>query len=367
MKVKYLRIKQNDIQFYICVINARILMNICSTSINDLKTEHEIYQRKLDDKRVKKIIRYAERKYGSMPTSVILNANNKLDISGDYINIDEKKDKFFIIDGQHRINAAGRLSKEYELPVVIFDRISKDLQSEYFVAINSEQKKVNSNVSFSMKSNDFVKTPEKVVYNIALKLNKDIDSPFFHKIRFDDLLKGRNYLSVYSFAMPIINYIYDKTDYYILKDELIEERCINSISPKFSTKYNRKKYFLWPFYANDMDNILYKIILNYFISIKNILSSDWNDGTILYKTTGYNALMFLFKDVFLICRRKKDFSLPFMYEILDGISSVSGHFSSTECGLGRIASVNLYKKLISAINEKGSLDYSLLDDLVDDE
>lgn len=369
IKVKYIKVVQKNIEYYVCVLKAKQLKEMCSTSISNFDSENETYQRKLDTYRVNKISEFVKRDKGVMPTSIVLNANSKLVFDDDYLIIDSDKDSFFIIDGQHRIAGASEADEKYEFCVAIMNNIDRSFQSELFISINNEQKKVNSNVRFSMKANDDVKTPEKVYAKIAYQLNKDVDSPFYNRIKMNDYDTNRNKISISAFADGFIGYTYNSRDYYKLKDLLYKNNCVSEISTEMDYRIDESKYFLWKFYFYNKEDVLFKIIYNYFNAIRSILAKDWDDtNSIICKTTGYNALILLFKDIYMDCESNgNNFSYKYIRSKLDNIAVLSGQLIVEKCGLGRVASFNLYKEMSALISIEEKLDYDVVNNISDDE
>ena len=370
INLKYIPINQKGYIFYSTVIKASVLKQICSVSMDDISFNSDLYQRSLKDSRVKKIAEFIKRDEGIMPPSIVLNSRNKLIFEGEYITIDDSKDQFFIIDGQHRLAGVFE-SKEmdYEFSVIIMDNVDVDFQSELFVSINNEQKKVDPNVKFRIKANSGVCTPERVVRDIAFILNETKASPFYEMIKVDDLpfSSEKSCISISSFAEPILLYIYNINDYFDLKDRLKERKCINAISGKLNDiiKYNDR--ILWNLYRTDNWQVITKIFLNYFTAVAECFSKTWgNKKYIIKKTTGYNALMMLFSDVFSKCKQNNNnFSYKFILNTLSPLSSLDGSITVDKYGLGKVASSRLYyemKKLVFGENS-GFGNISIFDDL----
>ena len=63
-----------------------------------------------------------------------------------------------IVDGQHRLMGYSKLDvlkqKESELPVIVFDNMTKEEEIEMFLKINMEQQKINPNLTLILKSGD---------------------------------------------------------------------------------------------------------------------------------------------------------------------------------------------------------------------
>lgn len=357
MKTKALVINQNGFKFYVVSLNAKILYNICSTSINEINIgESDVYQRRLNNNRVNRIKEFSNRSRALFPTAIVLNSLDELNYNEEtmQLEIPEKENNFFIIDGQHRIKGIKESHNSYELCVVIFNNISRDLQSELFITINSEQKTVNSNVRFNIKSNDAYNTPEKVVRNIAEIFNNDPTSPLYKKIWMDDTprKKGTYPLSLSTFCNPICGYIYNSNDYYKLKDDLYKNN--GSIESLSSYEYDIDRYFLWTIYLHNNEKLLYKILLNYFTAIKHVYSNIWNDSkSVIIKTTGYNAFMLLFKYVFLSCKKNNNnFSLSYIERMLKDNKIDDSEFDQLNAGLGKVAAFNLFLKLQYSRNGK---------------
>lgn len=65
--------------------------------------------------------------------------------------------------------------------------------------------------------------------------------------------------------------------------------------PKEDNRCPLREYFL-----GDRDDIILKLIRDYFNSVKTIFPDEWNnDKYILSKTTGYGAMLKVFKEIYL--------------------------------------------------------------------
>ena len=370
INLKYIPINQKSLTFYSTVIKASVLKQICSVSMNDISFNSDTYQRSLKGSRVKRIAEFVKRNDGIMPPSIVLNSRSKLSFEGDCLKIDDSLDQFFIIDGQHRL--AGVFESgidDYEFNVVIMDNVDVDFQSELFVSINNEQKKVDPNVKFRIKANSGVCTPERVVRDMAFILNETKVSPFYEMIKIDDTpFSGeKSCLSLSSFAEPILLYIYNTNDYFELKDLLKQNNCINSISGKLDNVDTYSNRILWGLYKTDNWQVITKIFMNYFTAISDCFSKTWgNKKYIISKTTGFNALMLLFADVFLYCKQNNNnFSYKFMFGALSSLSSLDGVITVDKYGLGKVASNKLYcemKRLVFGENNEFD-SISIFDDL----
>lgn len=361
-QVKAIEIEQNNVKFYICSLEVELLKRICSTSIGDIKNSKDVYQRQLNESRTKQIALFAKRNSALFPTAIVLNSKQTLfyDEKTEKLKIPEEVNSFFIVDGQHRIAGIEKSKKNYNLCVVIMNNVNIDIQSELFITINSEQKAVNANVRYNIKSNDTVSTPEKVVRQLAVRLNGDEKSPFFNKIWFDDKRKnkGETKISLSAFCEPICGLIYNSKDYYNFKDLLNENNNdLSKLEREYSDQYREK--ILWKFYIKDKIDIIHKIFLNYFNAIKKTYHEVWSDSkSIIIKTTGFNAFMILFNDIFKLCSRNdNNFSFNYIFELLSKNKIDLKEFYVDQAGVGRSASKKLYNLLYNKI-----FDYQKRDD-----
>lgn len=373
---EFIQISQNGIDFFLVSIDSITLSKICKTSISNIRYTNstDTYQRTLNPYRVRQISSFVQRQKGIMPTAVVLNSLNDLVFKNNKIVIDDEKDQFFIIDGQHRIAGVNEAQKtNFFFPVIIMNCVETSFQDELFVSINNEQKRVNPTIRFRLKANSYAMTPEKAVLKIAMFLNDDVDSAFYGLIKMDDkpYSKKTAMLSLSTFAQVILSYIYNDNDYYQIKDILLTNKCVDRVNGKlndFSRKYHDR--FLWPFYRTDNYELIGKILFNYFNALKKALPASWgNKQYITTKTTGYNALMLLFKDVFYHCHKNnRNFSFSFMFDLLSCINSLDKDLTQQNFGLGKVASLFLYKELYAKVfkTDSSPIAYDDLNRLLDD-
>lgn len=176
---------------------------------------------------------------------------------------------------------------------------------------------------------------------VAQSFNYDKNSPWHNNIRM--LGSGSDgIISLSAFVKPLLNLTYSEKDYYNIRNELMQNK---DSFPDFSEMdYNEKRYLFWVFYKKKDFNSIYKILFNYFNSLKIILDKDWlNKDSLLNKTTGYNAIMRLFKDISEIGIDKNDLSYDFYFNKLIPLKELNGLINSDNYGAsGLKASNELY-------------------------
>jgi len=350
MKIVAFEIEQPIGKFYVGKIDSQKLIELCSTDFSSIvKNTHDIYQRKLNESRIPALKEYMQYSKATFPNGIILNSKYPVQYSDGMLQIEEHRDSFFIIDGQHRIEALNhyRGTNPFEVCVVIFENISIDLQTDIFVTVNSEQRKVNPTVKYNLKGNDDVDTPEKMLRSIAILLNDEKESPLMNRISFSDesIKREEAKISLATFIRPLVRNVYKQEKIYELKDVLYR----NNNDRRALQAYNgRSSKPLWEYYVNGEDEIIYLMLLNYFTAVSDILPEDWNDiKSLLVKSSGYEALIMLFFEI--LKHNTTDMSYNNLFNRLAPLSKLKGRFLLSEVGVGQSASLRLFKLFKSTL------------------
>lgn len=167
------------------------------------------YQRMLNKERIQDIARFIESSSSSalLPNTLIIVFDNDTDIQ-ENITFDPKKGKLsipmeycsaWIIDGQHR--AYGFIGTKYEeygdhfeifdLPVVIFKNLTEIEQTQTFIDINYNQKKIKPDLLCDL-STVTLELDNKLTWVslLGIELNKDAKSPLKDKIKVSEFDTG---------------------------------------------------------------------------------------------------------------------------------------------------------------------------------
>jgi len=397
--LKIEKVNQAIGSFCLTKIDAHTLYKMSESDIISISKNAEDYegiQRSINNEKVKSIKNYLTSFDATFPNNIILNIEQKNIISNDNntLVIRNVSDTFKVIDGQHRL--AGFSDKEtfnkFELPVAIFIDLSDYQQSRIFVTINSEQTKVDPSLSFYQQSKDEYYTPRKMLGRIAIALSKNDGSPWKNKIKLigkKDALSEDGIISLSTFTRKLLEYIYrDNTEFNKVrniladasnafvreklkdnKDKEIQQILEKSKYIKEELKDNKDKEiqhilqesqeipiknflenieiktsFLWNLYLNEKEGLLYKILLNYFTAVKNVLPNDWDDSkSILTKSTGYNALILLFRDLYEEASETGNYTEDFFYKKLSNLSSLDTKINTSNySGSSEKSSKDLY-------------------------
>ena len=150
MKFKAIKVSQNRQEFYIFKCKASELWSF--SVINQRQEDKdEGYQRVLSASRRSKLSEFI--KSGNVVPGAIVVSLNAATYARGKIDIPDKPDAAWIIDGQHRAAGAALAAEEgtdIELAVVAFLNLDFQEQVDFFVTINKEAKGVPSSLYLSL-------------------------------------------------------------------------------------------------------------------------------------------------------------------------------------------------------------------------
>ncbi len=325
IKLEILEVKQNIGKFYLGVGKASEVIKICSPNERH-KDELQRYmgiQRFLNPKRVIEIKKYVTTSDASFPNSIILALkDDSYFFENNVLYIKKSKESSNIIDGQHRLSGFYEGGGEdFDLILTIFTKLEMEQQAYIFSVINTKMTRINPSLAQDLYDFSTISTPEKVAHNITQKLNSDNNSPLFNKIKILGMKEEgmvEPILSQSTFSKYIIELIADqKSDSYTIRDKLKRNKNDRKSLKDFYPESKKSKYVFWDFYTESQDSLIYKILNNYFHAIYKVFPMEWEDSTkILIKTTGYIALMNIFREIFKIGLENKNFSIEFFEAFL---------------------------------------------------
>ncbi len=347
-----LTVEQPIGRFYITKISYSALWAMSKVDRRHITEDDEVLgiQRELKNDKVNQIKKYITTVFATFPNSIIVNVSrsNIVDQTDDVLSLKVNDDTFTIIDGQHRLAGFDNYKGgNFELVLSVFVDLDISQQADIFSTINSEQTKVDPSLNVNLELDSKYYTPRKMMVEIAQSFNYAKESPWHNGIKM--LGCGKNgFISLSSFARPLFGLTYRENDWYVIKNHLIigdEEKSFDDFS------YDASKYLFWEFYKQRDSASVYKILNNYFSALKDIFPIDWmNEKSILNRTTGYNAMMRLFKDYIPIGLEEKRFTYDFFIEKLTPLSKLDGSIRSENYGSSGLYSTNqLYKDFIDVL------------------
>ena len=320
IEIKILAVKQPIGQFYIGVAKAKDVLEVCEAQTRqiDYKDGLEKYigiQRPLDQRRVAEIKEYVKTSDASFPNSIILALNpEKYFIENDILYLLKDINSSNIIDGQHRL--AGFFNNEisdFEIILTLYPELDYEEQAYLFSVINTKMTRINPSLASDLFEFSSIETPEKVAHNIAVVSHKTNDNAWYGKIKILGKRETNDknaILSQSTFTKQIRERICDQAESYKIRDIL--KRNKGNRKTLIDSFPNREKFIFWEFYVSNQEEIIYRILFNYFNSIKSVYGKEWdNNDLILTKTSGYIGLMGVLDELFKIGKKNMDFTKDF--------------------------------------------------------
>jgi len=349
LKLNILKLHQSIGTIYVSKIKPSDLLAMSIVDRRRIEEDEEVLgiQRELKKDKVIQIQNYLTSIDATFPNSIIVNTTQNFVVNENETELELtiEDNTFTIIDGQHRVEGFRESNLDnFELLIAIFKDLENDQQANIFSTINSQQTKVDPSLNLNLELNSKVYTPKKMMIEIAQSLNYDKESPWYNNIK----MLGANtngIISLSAFVKPLLEITYPEKDYYLIRNELMQNE---KEFPTFSTfNYKAERYLFWELYKRKDVNSTYKILFNYFKALKVILDKDWlNKKSLLNKTTGYNAIIKLFKDVSKYGFENGDLSYQFFFQTLSPLSEMNGTITSENYGAsGFKASNELYHEM----------------------
>ncbi len=349
VKLNSIKVHQSIGDIYVAEINPQNLLQMSIVDRRRIENDEEVIgiQRELKEEKVKQIKKYLSTNKATFPNSIILNTEEKYVIAktDNSIELEISEYTFSIIDGQHRVEGfRDNPIENFNLIISILIDLKVDEQAEIFTTINSQQTKVDPSHNLNLELESTVYTPIKMMIEIAQSFNYDKESPWFNSIK---LLRNTNsgILSLSAFVKPLIALTFPDNDYYLIKNELNRN---TKEFPSFSNiNYDTKRFIFWNFYRVKDFSSVYKILFNYFKALSIVLDKDWlNENSLLSKTTGYNAVIKLFKDLYVEGLKSNNLTYHFFFNKLSSLSKMNGIITSENFGAsGFKASNDLYLEM----------------------
>lgn len=344
-----IKVRQSIGDIYVTSIDPQLLLQMSIVDRRRIENDEEVIgiQRDLKEEKVKQIKKYLSTNKATFPNSIILNTEEKYIIKKNdtSIELEINENTFSIIDGQHRVEGfRDNRIENFKLIISIFIALKSDEQAEIFTTINSQQTKVDPSHNLNLELESKVYTPIKMMIELAQSFNYDKESPWYNSIK---LLRNSNdgILSLSAFVKPLNALTFSDNDYYLIKNEL--NKNIKEFPSFMNINYDTKRFIFWNFYkAKDFSSV-YKILFNYFKALSIVLNKDWlNQNSLLNKTTGYNALIKLFKELYLEGLKTNNLTYNFFFDKLSALSTMNGTITSENFGAsGFKASNDLYLEM----------------------
>lgn len=177
---------QGEHRFYQLAMPSDVLGSCTFVSTRDDDPETG-FQRLLDIKRAKEISAYIDSGLGTIPTSIILSAQDSCNLEYDSrnktISFEISPSSFLILDGQHRVYGFKMADTKIRVPVVIYHGLSRQDESRLFIDINSKQRGVPSELLLDIKKQaDYENSEEELFRKVFDLILSDPSSPLFGRL-----------------------------------------------------------------------------------------------------------------------------------------------------------------------------------------
>lgn len=147
-------VRQGRHTFYSFTIDSDVLAETCFVSTRE-EDPDQGFQRDLDKNRAKEIATYIDKGLGTIPSSIILSAQEVSNFNyvskSKTVSFDKASRAFLIIDGQHRIYGFKLAESNLRVPVVVYSGLSRQDEVRLFIDINSKQKGVRPELLLDIK------------------------------------------------------------------------------------------------------------------------------------------------------------------------------------------------------------------------
>ncbi|WP_082537287.1 MULTISPECIES: DGQHR domain-containing protein [unclassified Aureimonas] len=374
--LKVLRVDQPIGQFYIGAIRAEVLESIATVDVRDFVNGHPEdiagIQRQLSTARVTKIGEYVNFDYATFPTSIVIAVDERaasiepmagceglyqLTIHGysggeneEAITIDRSA---FIIDGQHRLAGLGYHKKDrpFEVNVSIFVGVDMADKAEIFSTVNLAQTKVNRSLVYDLFSYAKSPSPFKMAHEVVIALVRDQDGPFYQRIKRLGIatpgIDEKETLSQATVVRGLLRHFPSNPDQERNKGFL-------GLASRPAPKDSFRQHIFTPFYRNEDPVAVFSIVSNFFAAVRERWPTAWNSsdqGFILNRTNGYNALIRFLQDAYLSKTDtprivgQDEFS-----SVFNTIDLPASTFTTKNFAPGSSGSSALYKTLLQAAN-----------------
>lgn len=345
--------------FYVGKISSDVLINITKTIRRDAKKDTGI-QRELSTKRARDIAKYCEDPDAAFPTPIILAVDDEDIISFNNVTgfdeiyefaFEDNKDFAEILDGQHRVEGIKQANNfQTDLPVVIMFNLTEEEKAYIFSTINSTQTKVDKALIYDLFELSQTRSPQKTCHEIARIMNSDTTSPFYGRLKMLGKKSGKDaVLSQGTFVNYLCKLISSKP-----QEDMIDLKRRKKL-------WDSGHLVLRSYFIQERDDIILKIMNNYFTAVAQVFPEEWNDTSrfILAKTTGYGALLKVFPYYYKKGIQAKKLSTEFFIhefiKVKQGLSAQNVSLTSKDIASGEQGQSQL-AKLMKRISESETFD-----------
>lgn len=317
MIIPYIKVEQPIGTFYLTSIKASVLKKITEVKIRE-KDENGIQRNKRKD-RIREITAFCNDPDATFPTAVVVGVYSGMEDSiyfneNNTITIDESKVIGEILDGQHRLDglADSPNIELFDMPVVLMFDLTLEEKAYVFSIINSKQAKINPSLIVDLQEYNTSRSPLKTAHEIAKILNTIPESPFCGRLKMIGTnAEGQNNatLSQGTFASQLLTLFSKNPD----EDARLIKRGEKLVDdPNLPLRH----YFI-----DEEDAVILKLMLNCFNAVKNVFPEETANASksVLWKTTGYSAIIRSFPELYRLGERKGTLTVEFFISVFQKV------------------------------------------------
>ena len=145
---------QGPHRFYTLSMPSDVLAETCMVEPRYQNPE-DGFQRALDVKRARDIAAYIDSGLGTIPSSIVLSAQQEANLQYNRPNrtlsFDRSPRAFLILDGQHRVYGFRLAESRLRIPVVIYNNLTRTEEARLFMDINTKQRPVPNELILDIK------------------------------------------------------------------------------------------------------------------------------------------------------------------------------------------------------------------------
>jgi DGQHR domain-containing protein len=188
-------ITQGQWRFYTLTMPSDVLAKCCYVS-DRYKDPAEGFQRRLDKRRAQEIADYIDSGLGTIPSAVILSAQEAADFQltgrSKTVRFKVQPQSFFVLDGQHRIYGYSLAKTQLRVPVVIYEKLTKEQEVKLFIDINTKQRPVSNELLLDIKRlASYESNDEKLLGQLFDEFNRNPESVLLGWLSSSEKMKGK--------------------------------------------------------------------------------------------------------------------------------------------------------------------------------
>jgi DNA phosphorothioation-associated DGQHR protein 1 len=322
LELHAIKVSQPYSDFYQVTISSDLLLKVCfKNPAKEISHEISGVQRDSSVPRAIEIAKFIDSDEASFPSSIILSANfddeDRLLDEGLRWRFEQVKGSLYkliipdisvkacsIVDGQHRLlGFEYSKRKKIELTCAIYDALPPSGQASIFSTINFNQRKVDKSLAYQLfgysldENTRDLWSPDMLAVYFSRKLNNNVKSPFFNRIRYRVIDESRDEgwsVSSAVFVDGVLSLISKRPrwDRYEMNNSFISGK-----KGRARLSSSKDGSPLRPFFIAGNDRAIEELVAAYFDEVGRLFwTREMVDAkTVLVKTIGVAALFDVLK------------------------------------------------------------------------